>query len=194
MDVADAVHLSCVAAGIVVGYVGTAKVTQAEILEMEKSSFPENQKICTEDELLAYVSQAKINHKKIIMTNGCFDLLHAGHVQYLEQASKIGDVLIVAVNSDASVKILKGDSRPINALAERMTVLAGLSSVSRVVAFNEETPEELICKIKPDVLVKGGDYRIEQIAGRHCADEVVLINLVAGQSTTNIVTKIQEKI
>lgn len=194
MEIEQAVHLSCVAAGIVVGRVGTAKVTQADILKMEQLSYPQRQKLCTTEEVLDFVKHARNSKKRIVMTNGCFDLLHAGHVQYLEQAAQLGDVLIVAVNSDASVKELKGESRPINALAERMTVLAGLSSVTRVVAFDQQTPEQLICEIKPDVLVKGGDYQVDQIAGRQCAEEVVLISLVAGQSTTNIVTKIKEKI
>jgi len=126
-----------------------------------------------------------------VMTNGCFDLLHSGHVEYLEQAAQLGDVLIVAINSDRSVKQLKGHSRPINPLSQRMAVIAGLASVSKVVSFNEVTPENLICKIKPDILVKGGDYQIEQIAGRDCAAEVRLISLVEGHSTSNIVEKIK---
>jgi D-beta-D-heptose 7-phosphate kinase/D-beta-D-heptose 1-phosphate adenosyltransferase len=129
------------------------------------------------------------------MTNGCFDILHAGHVTYLEQARKLGDRLIVAVNDDASVKRLKGEERPVNSLAQRMTVLAALGSVDWVVPFTEDTPERLICHIKPNVLVKGGDYRPDQIAGGQCVTEaggeVVVLGFVDGVSTTLIINLIR---
>ncbi len=192
MTVQDATRLSSVAAGIVVGRVGTAVVTLDDIhqsAQLAGGQFSQK-KISSQDELLAFVETARLQNKKVVMTNGCFDLLHSGHVEYLEQAAQLGDILIVAVNSDLSVKQLKGEGRPINSLAQRMSVLAGLASVTRVVAFSGETPENLICRIKPDVLVKGGDYRVEQIAGRDCAGEVRLISLVDGCSTSNTIEKI----
>ncbi len=196
LSVQDAVHLSSIAAGIVVGRVGTACVTLDEILEAEhiESKGSLSDKVLTQADLLKYVKQARLQQKNIVMTNGCFDLMHSGHVQYLEQAAKLGDVLIVAVNSDASVQQLKGLKRPVNELADRLMVLASLASVDVVVAFEEETPEDLICLVKPDILVKGGDYKIDQIAGRQCAKEIRLINLVEGKSTTNLINKICEEI
>ena len=127
------------------------------------------------------------------MTNGCCDLLQAGHVAYLEQAKALGDRLCVAVNSDASVKQLKGESRPINALKERMAVLAALACVDWVVAFTEETPERLYCNLLPDVIVKGGDYSPEQVVGGDCVikagGEVKILQFVDGQSTTAMINK-----
>ena len=127
----------------------------------------------------------------------CFDILHEGHVAYLEQARRLGDRLIVAVNDDESVSRLKGAGRPINPLARRMAVLAGLASVDWVVPFGEDTPRELICAVKPDVLVKGGDYLPEQIAGHDCVraagGEVVVLDYVAGASTTGIISRIREE-
>jgi len=113
-------------------------------------------------------------------------------VRYLEKASALGDVLIVAVNSDDSVTQLKGESRPINQLQDRMELLAGLASVDLVVEFTEDTPEDLICSIKPDILVKGGDYKVDEIAGRQCVEEVILIDFVTGKSTSSMVKKIRE--
>ncbi|MBL7004462.1 MAG: bifunctional D-glycero-beta-D-manno-heptose-7-phosphate kinase/D-glycero-beta-D-manno-heptose 1-phosphate adenylyltransferase HldE [Gammaproteobacteria bacterium] len=192
MKVEDAVHLSCVAAGIVVGRIGTAKVTQEDILNIEEHNIADSAlKVTSESDLLAYVRQAKEAGKKVVFSNGCFDILHAGHVQYLQQAASLGDVFILAVNSDRSVKALKGETRPINPLDNRMAVLAGLSSIDRVVSFDEDTPERLICEIKPDVLVKGGDYQVDQIAGRDCSGEVVLVDFIKGQSSSNIINQIK---
>lgn len=194
LDVRDAVHLASIAAGIVVGRVGTASVTLDEVLAAEHDTGCINltSKILTQQDAEKVIRQARVQHKKVVMTNGCFDLMHSGHVRYLEQAARLGDILIVAVNSDASVKKLKGNDRPINTLEDRMTVLAGLASVSIVVAFEEETPEQLICRIKPDVLVKGSDYQKHEIAGAQCAGEVHLVNLVDGKSTSNMLKKIQQ--
>ena len=196
MSVQDSVFLSCKAAGIVVGRVGTASVSVEDLQNLERSSSnklsPIKQKMVARQDLVDTVDHYKKLGKKIVFTNGCFDLLHAGHVRYLEQASALGDVLIVAVNSDASVTKLKGESRPINPLADRMEVLAGLASVDLVVDFSEDTPEGLICSLHPDILVKGGDYQIDQIAGRQCAGEVVLIDFVEGKSSTRLVNKIQQ--
>ncbi|AHF01769.1 glycerol-3-phosphate cytidylyltransferase [Thiomicrospira aerophila AL3] len=129
------------------------------------------------------------------MTNGCFDILHSGHVRYLNEAAKLGDRLIVAVNSDASVARLKGPTRPVVPLASRMELLAALSCVDWVVPFDEDTPERLICALQPDVLVKGGDYRPEQIAGAQCVwargGQVEVLSFWDGFSTTDIVTRIK---
>ena len=129
------------------------------------------------------------------MTNGCFDILHEGHVRYLQQARRLGDRLVVAVNSDASVRRLKGEGRPVNDLAQRLAVLAGLASVDWLVAFDEETPERLICRVRPDVLVKGGDYRPEEIAGYGCVreagGEVRVLDFIPDRSTSRIVDTIR---
>jgi D-beta-D-heptose 7-phosphate kinase/D-beta-D-heptose 1-phosphate adenosyltransferase len=149
--------------------------------------------IVSHAQLAVLVAQAKAQGEKVIMTNGCFDLLHAGHVSYLQQARQLGDRLVVAVNSDASVKMLKGDSRPINGLQERMTVLAALACVDWVVDFTEETPEQLYCQILPNVIVKGGDYKPEDVAGGDCVikagGEVKILTFVEGQSTTAMINK-----
>ena len=142
----------------------------------------------TEPELLEYVKAARVFGWKIVMTNGVFDLLHVGHVRFLRAARDLGHVLIVAVNDDASTGRLK-PGRPINTLADRMDVLAALRSVDAVVAFSEDTPERLIGLVRPDVLVKGGDYRPEQIAGRQYAGKVLVLDYHAGHSTTDILSR-----
>ncbi|HGX92792.1 MAG TPA: D-glycero-beta-D-manno-heptose 1-phosphate adenylyltransferase, partial [Candidatus Tenderia sp.] len=147
-----------------------------------------------EEALLHAVQRARDLGQRIVMTNGCFDILHAGHVSYLEQAKQQGDRLVVAVNDDDSVRRLKGEPRPINVVDDRMTVLAALRSVDWVVPFSEDTPERLICRLLPDVLVKGGDYKVEQIAGHQCVQanggDVVIIDFKNGCSTSKIITSI----
>jgi D-beta-D-heptose 7-phosphate kinase/D-beta-D-heptose 1-phosphate adenosyltransferase len=142
-------------------------------------------------ELLGLVAEAKARGERVVMTNGCFDILHAGHVSYLEEAKACGDRLIVAVNDDASVSRLKGPSRPITPLADRMAVLAGLAAVDWVVPFSEDTPAELIAKIVPNVLVKGGDYRVEDIVGSdvvlQSGGEVRSLGLKPGRSTSALI-------
>jgi D-beta-D-heptose 7-phosphate kinase/D-beta-D-heptose 1-phosphate adenosyltransferase len=151
----------------------------------------------TADELEGILNETRQRGTRIVMTNGCFDILHAGHVSYLEEAKTLGDQLIVAVNDDASVARLKGASRPINPLADRMAVLAGLASVDWVVPFSEDTPERLIERLKPDVLVKGGDWRVDQIAG---ADHVLarggkvrVLAFKPGRSTTGVIEAIRRR-
>lgn len=135
----------------------------------------------------------KSKNKKIVFTNGCFDILHAGHVTYLEKAKAKGDILIVALNSDASTRKLKGPTRPINPLSDRAKVVAALESVSYVTSFNDETPIKLIKKILPDVLVKGGDYEVKKIVGYQevttHGGKVITIPFLKGRSTTNIINK-----
>ncbi|MEA3404387.1 MAG: bifunctional D-glycero-beta-D-manno-heptose-7-phosphate kinase/D-glycero-beta-D-manno-heptose 1-phosphate adenylyltransferase HldE [Pseudomonadota bacterium] len=197
MTLQNAVHLANQAASIVVRKVGTSTVSKAELDESIKASMRHQGYVAmNEDELLELVQMAQNNGERVVITNGCFDLLHSGHVRYLNEAAKLGERLIVAVNSDESVQILKGPSRPIVPLDGRMELLSALSCVDWVVPFNEETPERLICKLKPDVLVKGGDYKPEEIAGSKCVWEsggqVEVLSFWDGFSTTNIVEQIQE--
>jgi D-beta-D-heptose 7-phosphate kinase / D-beta-D-heptose 1-phosphate adenosyltransferase len=152
--------------------------------------------ILSRDELCEAVDEARALGERIVMTNGCFDILHEGHVRYLKQARQLGDRLVVAVNEDDSVRRLKGEGRPINSVRQRMAVLAGLASVDWVVPFGEETPEALICEIKPDLLVKGGDYRPQDIAGYDCVvrngGEVRVLDFLPGLSTSRIVEVIRD--
>ncbi|MDO9269697.1 MAG: bifunctional D-glycero-beta-D-manno-heptose-7-phosphate kinase/D-glycero-beta-D-manno-heptose 1-phosphate adenylyltransferase HldE [Methylobacter sp.] len=193
MALCDAMYLANLAGGIVVGKLGTSTVSMQELTRAMHGDRDSQYGIVSEDELAQIMAGAKAHDERIIMTNGCFDLLHAGHVTYLQQAKALGDRLIVAVNSDASVRQLKGESRPINGLQERMTVLAALACVDWVVSFEEETPERLYCRLLPDVIVKGGDYSSEQVAGGDCViragGEVKILQFVDGQSTTAMIKK-----
>lgn len=153
-----------------------------------------DQKILTSDQLLPQLAYWKFFSKKIVFTNGCFDILHLGHIDYLSKASDFGDVLIVGLNTDASVKRLKGENRPINHQLARARMMASLFFVSVVVYFDEDTPYELIKTIQPDVLVKGSDYRAEDIVGYDIVKakqgEVVTIDFLPGYSTTNLIDRI----
>lgn len=194
-DFAQAARLANFGAGVVVGKLGTATVTPGELLRAVRAQHANDAGVLTEDELLERVAEARAHGERVVMTNGCFDLLHVGHVRYLEEARKLGDVLIVAVNSDESVRALKGDTRPLNALGDRMRMLAALKCVDWVVPFAEETPQRLIARVLPDRLVKGGDYKIEEIAGhREVLDnggEVAILDFHDGYSTTRIIEKAQ---
>lgn len=191
----QAATLANIAAGLVVRKLGAATITEAELRHQLQKTNDIHATVVTETELLGLIKQAKMHNQKIVFTNGCFDVLHAGHVQYLQQAKQLGDRLIVAVNSDESVRELKGPSRPLNSLEARMEVLAGLRAVDWVVSFSEATPERLITRLLPDVLVKGADYKVEQIAGHESVlkngGEVKTVPLKSGFSTTNLVTKIK---
>lgn len=190
-------RLANLAAGISVQKRNAATVSVAELRRAmwEERTYTDKH-VVTEAELLTFVDDAKKYGEKIVMTNGCFDLLHPGHVAYLEQAKALGDRLIVAVNSDKSVKRLKGDSRPLNNIVARMSVLAGLRSVDWVVSFDEDTPARLIEAVKPNVLVKGGDWAVEQIVGYDTVmangGEVLSLPFVEGYSTTSIIEKMQK--
>jgi|TARA_X000000950_G_scaffold276968_1_gene365691 rfaE bifunctional protein nucleotidyltransferase chain/domain len=148
-------------------------------------------------ENLNAINNLKAEKKKIVFTNGCFDLLHVGHIRYLSNAKKLGDFLIVGLNSDESVKILKGQNRPINQFEDRAMLLSALRSVDLVIMFEEQTPENLINKIVPDVLVKGGDYDIEDIAGYHTVikngGKVKTLDFYKGYSSTNYIKKINKR-
>lgn len=142
--------------------------------------------------LAKWLSAARQAGKKIVFTNGCFDILHAGHVSVLEFSRSKGDELVVGLNSDASVRRLKGPTRPVNTQADRALVLAALESVSAVCIFDEDTPYNLIKQVRPDVLVKGGDYKTDEIVGREFAKKVVRFPLLKGHSTTNIIKKVSK--
>ena len=193
MALPEAMYLANLAGGIVVGKLGTSTVSIQELTRAMHGDRDSQYGIVSEDELARIMVGAKAHDERIIMTNGCFDLLHAGHVTYLQQAKALGDRLVVAVNSDASVRQLKGETRPINGLQERMTVLAALACVDWVVSFAEETPERLYCRLLPDVIVKGGDYSSGQVAGGDCVikagGEVKILQFVDGQSTTAMIKK-----
>ena len=193
----ESCFLANAAAGVVVGKLGTSTVSQVELSNAIRARTDDGFGVMTEETLKEEIRKARLRGEKIVMTNGCFDILHAGHVSYLANARKLGDRLIVAVNSDASVKQLKGPSRPINPLMQRMIVLGALDSVDWVVPFEEETPQRLIANILPDVLVKGGDYKPEDIAGGKEVIEaggiVKVLNFEDGCSTTNIIDKIKQQ-
>lgn len=192
-----AVTLANMAAGISISKVGAATVSVPELRRQFNQDKLAGGSVIGLDELKILVEDAKAHDEAIVMTNGCFDILHAGHIAYLEEAKALGDRLIVAVNSDESVAALKGPSRPINALPQRMSVLAGLKAVDWVIPFTEDTPENLICEILPDVLVKGGDYQVEEIAGHQCVlangGAVKILCFKPGLSTSNVIKKIQEE-
>ena len=196
-DFPEAMMLANLAAGLVVAKPGTATVSMGEIYTALHSDALLEYGVLPAEHLAKLVTMAKNKGEKVVFTNGCFDLLHAGHVAYLEEAAKLGDRLIVAVNSDASVSRLKGPSRPINALDRRMCVLAGLQSVDWVVPFEEDTPAEIIAQLMPNVLVKGGDYQVEDIAGADtvlaAGGEVKVLSFVDGVSTTAMVRSILDK-
>jgi D-beta-D-heptose 7-phosphate kinase / D-beta-D-heptose 1-phosphate adenosyltransferase len=191
----QATALANKAAGLVVEKLGAATVSAEELNSANANKFDASVTMDRQD-ALQIINHAKRNGEQIVMTNGCFDILHKGHVNYLIKARSLGDRLIVAVNDDDSVKRLKGEGRPVNPVENRMTVLSALACVDWIVPFNEDTPENLITTFKPDVLVKGGDYTEEQIAGaefvRKSGGEVVILPFEEGCSTTSMLKKIKE--
>ena len=196
-DLPSATALANLAAGIVVGKLGTASVSVPELRRSAQLGQDAGFGDLSQAQLQIAVEDARSHGERIVMTNGCFDILHAGHVAYLNQAQRLGDRLIVAVNDDDSVRRLKGDGRPVNSVDRRMTVLAALESVDWVVPFSEDTPERLICEIKPDMLVKGGDYKPEDIAGYECVTgnggEVIVLDFEDGCSTSDIIETIRSQ-
>jgi len=188
----EAIEFANIAASIVVSKLGSATATLEEIKELRKKlNNNVDYKIVSKDEIIDIVKTLKKHNKKIVFTNGCFDILHIGHVKYLQKAKSLGDKLIVGVNSNESVKRLKGKDRPINDEYDRAYLLASLEVVDYVVIFDDDTPYELIKKIKPDVLVKGADYKDKEIVGSDIVEEVKLIDFVEGKSTTNIIRRIK---
>jgi D-beta-D-heptose 7-phosphate kinase/D-beta-D-heptose 1-phosphate adenosyltransferase len=185
-----AMRLANLAAGIVVGKLGTASVTPPELQAALNQHEDIQTGVINRDQLANLLIRARQAGETIVMTNGCFDILHAGHVRYLERAAQLGDHLIVAVNDDFSVRRLKGVGRPINTVEQRMAVLAGLAAVDWVVPFSEDTPEQLICEVRPDYLVKGGDYRPDEVAGNLCARETRILPYLEGCSTSALIDSI----
>jgi D-beta-D-heptose 7-phosphate kinase/D-beta-D-heptose 1-phosphate adenosyltransferase len=192
----ESLDLANTAAGIVVGKVGTVPITQHELIHAleERRSNQQAHKICDLHELLVKVTQWKHAKQKIVFTNGCFDLLHAGHVTYLEAAKKRGDKLILGLNTDRSVRTLKGPDRPVVNEQDRARVLAALQSVDAVILFDEDTPLQLIKAIQPHIIAKGSDYTVEQVVGGQevlaWGGEVALIDLLVGRSTSELIKKI----
>ena len=184
-NIDEAIKFANLAAGVVVAKIGSATATFDEIYSSQHNikSFTQIAKI---------VKNSKENGNKIVFTNGCFDILHLGHIKYLEEAKKLGDILIIGVNTDISVKKLKGNSRPINSEFDRCYLLNALKVVDFVVLFEEDTPYELIKIVQPNVLVKGGDYEGKDVVGRDIAGEVKLISFVDGKSTSNIIDKVKQ--
>lgn len=192
-----AVSLANHAAGIVVGRLGTASVTRAELRDRLEEHLPHTGKTLTRASVGSAVERWRRDGKRIVFTNGCFDVLHAGHVEYLKFARSRGDLLVVGVNEDESVRRLKGPTRPVNTLADRMTVLAALEVVDAVVPFGEDTPRALVEQITPHVLVKGEDYSDKPVVGREWVEahggQVVLAPFLAGRSTTGILARAAAK-
>lgn len=198
LTLAEAARLANVAAGIAVGKLGTSIVTPAEIIDaVSQSHRDSDSKIKNRDVLAAIMEQERNKGRKIVFTNGCFDLIHAGHVKYLQAARRLGDLLIMGLNSDASVRRLKGPKRPLIGEEERAHILAALDCIDYVCLFDEDTPLELISSLKPHILVKGGDYTPDGVVGKDIVEayggRVELIPFVDGKSTTNIIEKVLER-
>ncbi len=196
LDLPMATQLANHAAGVVVAKLGTATVTTDELQSALHEHQVTRRGVVSEDELIRLRHAARSRGDTLVFTNGCFDILHAGHVSYLEQASRLGDRLVVAVNVDETVRALKGADRPINTLERRMVVLAALACVDWVVPFSEDTPERLICRLQPELLVKGGDNDPDKIPGGRCVREsggrVEVLSYVDNCSTTGIIGQIRE--
>lgn len=196
-DIVEAAKFANKAAAVVVAKVGSATVTVQEIISFENKDGAEDyeDKIVSREYLAKLVKGLKQSGKKVVFTNGCFDILHKGHVKYLSEARKLGDILIVGLNTDASVRVLKGEGRPINNEADRASVLSALGFVDFVTLFGEQTPKELIDELIPDILVKGADYKPEDIVGYDTVTsnggKVMTIELVEGRSTTKTIERIK---
>jgi len=192
----ESLQLANIAAGIVVGKVGTVPITKQELINelVSQNSALQADKICSIADLVDRVASWRSSGQKIVFTNGCFDLLHAGHVTYLEAARKKGDRLVLGLNTDRSVSALKGPSRPVIHEQDRARVLAALEAVDAVILFDEDTPLNLIAAIKPDVIVKGSDYTEDQVVGgaevKSWGGQVALIDIVPGRSTSKIIEKL----
>jgi D-beta-D-heptose 7-phosphate kinase/D-beta-D-heptose 1-phosphate adenosyltransferase len=193
-SLSQAAVLSNKAAGVVVSKLGTA-VIHIDELNQQTQQNAKPVAIYTQTQLKTIISKAQSESLTVVMTNGCFDILHPGHIDYLEKARALGDMLFVAVNDDESVKRLKGEKRPINPLQSRMKMLSALACVTGVVSFSDDTPETLYCHLLPDVLVKGGDYEVHQIAGAECVlknnGKVMALDFLEGYSSSEVIKKIK---
>ena len=194
-ELADAARLANVAAGLVVEKLGAATTSADELRRAVSQPSPILSGVLSEKQLQAQLTTARARGERIVMTNGCFDLLHAGHVHYLRQAARLGDRLLIAVNDDDSVRRLKGAQRPLIPVAARMQVLAALEMVDWVIAFGEDTPAQLIARVLPDVLVKGGDYSADQVAGagavREAGGQVEILEFLPGFSSSEILARVR---
>ena len=195
-SLADATRIANLAAGLAVGKLGTAAISGPELRRAVRDEQNSGKGVMSAAQLEATVRDAKADGERIVFTNGCFDVIHAGHVGYLTEARQLGDRLVVAINDDLSVARLKGSGRPINPVDRRMAVLAGLEAVDWVVSFDSDTPESLLKELRPDVLVKGGDYAIEGVVGgdfvKSYGGDVKVLNFIDDCSTSAIVDKIHE--
>jgi len=195
-SLAESTALANLAAGLVVGKLGTAAISSPELRRATLREQGSGRGVMSSDQLLIAVQDARAHGEKIVFTNGCFDIIHAGHVGYLTEARKLGDRLVVAINDDDSVTSLKGAGRPLNPLDRRMAVLAGLEAVDWVVSFSEDTPEALLEKLKPEVIVKGGDYTVDEVIGadyvKGYGGSVQVLEFLDDCSTSAIVEKLQE--
>ncbi|MGX2972180.1 D-glycero-beta-D-manno-heptose-7-phosphate kinase [Helicobacter sp. T3_23-1059] len=191
LNIYEACHFANAAAAVVIGKIGSASANFSEIVAFLHNGSYSTSKIISKDELAMLLPS--LREKKIVFTNGCFDLLHAGHISYLQQARGLGDLLIVGLNSDSSVKRLKGENRPINNQNDRALMLCALECVDFVVIFDEDTPLELIKLIKPHTLVKGEDYKGKEVVGSQIAKEVILADFIKGKSSSLIIQKIAQK-
>ncbi|MCH2346066.1 MAG: bifunctional D-glycero-beta-D-manno-heptose-7-phosphate kinase/D-glycero-beta-D-manno-heptose 1-phosphate adenylyltransferase HldE [Pseudomonadales bacterium] len=193
---ADATALANLAAGLVVGKLGTAAISGPELRRAMLADQNSGRGVMTAEQLQIVVQDSKAHGEKIIFTNGCFDIIHAGHVGYLAEAKRLGDRLVVAINDDDSAHRLKGEGRPINPVERRMAVLAGLEAVDWVVSFSEDTPEPLLESLQPEVLVKGGDYTMDQVVGadyvKSYGGVVRVLEFLDNCSTSAIMEKIKE--
>jgi D-beta-D-heptose 7-phosphate kinase/D-beta-D-heptose 1-phosphate adenosyltransferase len=194
----NAMALANLAASLVVAKLGAATVTQPELKTAINRTTTTNGSILTDEQLLVAVNEARHQGKRIVFTNGCFDILHAGHVTYLQQAKQLGDFLVVAINDDASVTRLKGPTRPVNHAAQRKIVLAGLGAVDCVVSYADDTPNRLLKMIQPHILVKGGDYTIDQVVGADIVHayggDVRVLGVTKGVSTTAIIDRMVQNV
>ncbi len=193
LSIEETARFSNLAAGVVVGKVGSATVTldEIEIYESKLHQSNSDAHIKSFEDIDRIVKHAKEQGQRVVFTNGCFDILHVGHVKYLQEAKSFGDILIVGLNSDASVRELKGPTRPVNVEDDRAYILAALDAVDYVVKFSEDTPHDLIKMIAPDVLVKGGDYEGKKVVGTEFSKVLKLVDFVDGKSTTKTIEKIQ---
>lgn len=191
-ELADCCELARLASQFVIGKVGTYPIKAEDMISLlSNEGLSYLNKIVDRETAAKVCAKWKEKGKKVIFTNGCFDIIHSGHIDSLNKAKELGDKLVVGLNSDASVKRLKGETRPVNGENDRAKILAALEAVDLVTIFDEDTPRELLSKLLPNVLVKGGDYTPEQVVGGEFADEVVIIPLTEGYSTTGIIEKMK---
>ena len=193
-DIDEAIKFANLASGVVVGKIGSATASLNEIIDYESSLYNSSSHghIKTWIQISSIVRELKNKGKKIIFTNGCFDILHIGHIKYLEKTKVFGDILIVGLNADESVRRLKGKNRPINSQVDRAYILASIKVIDYVVIFDDDTPLDLIKLIKPDVLVKGGDYEDKEVIGQEIVKEVKLVQFIDDKSTSKTIKRIQK--